>query len=115
MSTQPEGTPTYLRLLPWSGLEGRPAHLVTDGTATPLSLLADRIEEQQIQTAIVILGLAKPMIEGTASLTTGELRWVCRRLVESLTDVLNVCESRGRRIPPYDEPDDIDGEPSQQS
>ncbi|GAA2255146.1 hypothetical protein GCM10010145_24050 [Streptomyces ruber] len=97
-------SPTHLRLLPWTGPEGKPAHLVTDGTATPLALLADDIEEQQIETAVVVLGLARPMLEETASLTTGELRFVVRRLCESLTDVLNVAESRGQRVPPY-EPD----------
>ena len=110
MSTQPENTPTpvpsvpsprHLRLLPWSH-DGKPAHLVTDGTATHLSLMADRMEEQQIQTAAVILGLARPMVEDTADLTADELRWIARRLCESLTDVLRVCESRAGRIPPYE-------------
>ncbi|WP_225075214.1 hypothetical protein [Streptomyces sp. CoT10] len=96
---------THARLLPWSGPEGKPAVLLTDNTASPLALLADAMENQQIETAAVILGLAKPMIEDTASLTAIELRWVCRRLCESLTDVLNICESRGERIPDYDEPD----------
>ncbi|MFB7323813.1 hypothetical protein [Streptomyces sp. NPDC056190] len=96
---------THARLLPWSGPEGKPAVLLTDNTASPLALLADAMEEQQIETAAVIVGLAKPMIEDTASLTTTELRWIVRRLIESLTDVLNICESRGERIPDYDEPD----------
>ncbi|MGW9032907.1 hypothetical protein ACWGQ5_55145 [Streptomyces sp. NPDC055722] len=94
---------SYIRLLPWSGPEGKRAHLVTDGSSTPLSLLADHMEEQQIQTAAVIVGLARPMVEDTASLTTAELRWITRRLIESLTDLLNIAESRGQRIPPYEE------------
>ncbi|MGW0631529.1 hypothetical protein [Streptomyces sp. NPDC002758] len=94
---------SYVRLLPWSGPEGKRAHLITDGSSTPLSLLADHMEEQQIQTAAVVLGLARPMVEDTASLTTVELRWITRRLIESLTDVLNVAESRGQRIPDYEE------------
>ncbi|MFB6956971.1 hypothetical protein ACFCYB_08000 [Streptomyces sp. NPDC056309] len=96
---------THARLLPWIGPEGKPAVVLTDNTATPLALLADSIEDQQMETAAVILGLAKPMVEETASLTTIELRWVCRRLCESLTEVLNIAESRGERIPAYDEPD----------
>ncbi|GLJ93355.1 hypothetical protein GCM10017589_59670 [Streptomyces poonensis] len=96
-------SPTHLRLLPWTGPEGKPAHLVTDGTATPLALLADDVEDQQIETAVVILGLARPMLDEAASLTTGELRFISRRLSESLTDVLNIAEGRGRRIPPYEE------------
>ncbi|MFD4261691.1 hypothetical protein ACFWR9_29700 [Streptomyces sp. NPDC058534] len=102
-------SPSHLRLLPWSGPEGKPAHLVTDGTRSFLSQLADDVEAQQIETAAVILGLARPMIEDTANLTADELRWVARRLIESLGDVLNIAESRGQRIPPY-EGDDSDDE-----
>lgn len=108
MSTQPEPrmpTVRHLRLLPWTH-DGKPAHLVTDGTATPLSLMADRMEEQQIQTAAVIRGLAQPMVEDTANLTADELRWIARRLIESLTDVLNIAESRGQRLPAYEGDDD---------
>ncbi|MFF0535724.1 hypothetical protein ACWDF1_07515 [Streptomyces coelicoflavus] len=47
--------------------------------------------------------LAGPMVEGTPALTVDELRWITRRLVESLTDVLNIAESRAQRIPPYDD------------
>ncbi|WP_327189395.1 hypothetical protein [Streptomyces xinghaiensis] len=94
---------SHLRLLPWSGPEGKPAHLVTDGTATPLSLLADEIEDQQIETAAAVVGLARPMVEETADIAAHELRWVARRLIESLRDLLKIAESRGRRIPPYDE------------
>ncbi|GGL72054.1 hypothetical protein GCM10010129_14610 [Streptomyces fumigatiscleroticus] len=96
---------THIRLLPWTGPEGKPAHLVTDGTATPLALLADTVENQQIETAAVILGLARPMLGEDRDLTVGELRFITRRLYESLTEVLNVAESRGQRIPPYSEED----------
>ncbi|WP_261718799.1 hypothetical protein [Streptomyces sp. FZ201] len=114
MSTQPESTPprspSVVRLLPFSGPEGKRAHLITDGTPTMLSLLADNIENQQIEAAAVIVSLARPMVEDTASLTTAELRWITRRLIESLTDVLNICESRGQRIPDYVEPERPDAE-----
>lgn len=103
MSTQPESTPTtsHLRLLPWTE-DGKPAYLSTRNTETFLSRLADRVEEQQIETAAVILSLAKPIVEDTANLTVDELRWIARRLIESLTEVLNIAESRGQRIPPYE-------------
>ncbi|MEV7392653.1 hypothetical protein [Streptomyces sp. NPDC091215] len=93
----------HVRLLPFSGPEGKTAHLITDGTASTLSLLADRIENQQIETATVITELARPMVAEEAKLTAEELRWICTRLIESLTDVLNIAESRGQRIPDYDE------------
>mgnify|MGYP003624026511 CR=1 FL=1 len=93
----------HVRLLPFSGPEGKRAHLITDGSPTMLSLLADNIESQQIQTATVIVSLARPMIKEEAKLTADELRWICTRLIESLTDVLNIAESRGQRIPDYEE------------
>ncbi|WP_327745063.1 hypothetical protein OHO28_37890 [Streptomyces europaeiscabiei] len=95
--------PSHVRLLPWKGPEGKSAHLITDGTRTPLSMLADTIESQQIETAAVILELARPMVAEEAKLTADELRWIASRLIESLTDVLYIAESRGQRIPAYEE------------
>ncbi|MFJ8147710.1 hypothetical protein ACIQ6R_21980 [Streptomyces sp. NPDC096048] len=94
---------SHVRLLPWSGPEGKRAILVTDGTVGPLSLLADRIENQQIESAAFIVELARPMVEAAPDLTADELRWVTRRLSESLTNVLIIAESRAQRILPYDE------------
>ncbi|MFB7653942.1 MULTISPECIES: hypothetical protein [unclassified Streptomyces] len=91
-----------VRLLPWKGSGGKPAYLITEATAGPLSLLADRVEKEQIESAAAVVELARPVVEDTPGLTVDELRWIIRRLVESLTDVLNVAESRGRRLPPYD-------------
>ncbi|WP_230396088.1 hypothetical protein [Streptomyces blattellae] len=66
-------------------------------------MLADTIESQQIESATVIVGLARPMVTEEATLTADELRWIASRLIESLTDVLNIAESRGQRIPAYEE------------
>lgn len=103
------GKRSVVRLLPWSGPEGKRAHLITDGSSTLLSLLADNIENQQIETATVIVELARPMVVEEASLTADELRWICSRLIESLTDVLNIAESRGQRVPGYAENPDSEG------
>ncbi|GGV87049.1 hypothetical protein GCM10015535_36020 [Streptomyces gelaticus] len=94
---------SVVRLLPWSGPEGKPAHLITNGTASMLSLLADKIENQQIETATVIVELARPMVGEEAKLTADVLRWIAGRLIESLTDLLNIAESRAQRIPDYEE------------
>ncbi|WP_328729276.1 hypothetical protein [Streptomyces griseoaurantiacus] len=106
MSTQPENVPaqsrsSHLRLLPWTEND-KPAYLSTHNTETYLSRLADTVENQQTEAAAVILGLAQPMVEDTANLGADELRWIATRLIESLTDVLRVCESRAGRIPPYE-------------
>ncbi|MFJ3672053.1 hypothetical protein ACIPSE_36925 [Streptomyces sp. NPDC090106] len=95
---------SHVRLLPWKGPEGKPAHLITDDASSPLSLLADRVESQQINNAAVIVELARPMVTPEAQLTADELCWICGRLIESLTEVLNVAESRAQRIPAYEEP-----------
>ncbi|MEV5015381.1 hypothetical protein ACIGW1_18420 [Streptomyces sp. NPDC053780] len=102
--TQHEANSSHLRLLPWTE-NGKPAYLSTHNTETYLSRMADKVEAQQIQTAGVILGLARPMVEPDARLSADEFRWVCRRLIESMDDLLTICESRGQRIPPYVEPD----------
>ncbi|MFK0105755.1 hypothetical protein [Streptomyces sp. NPDC091217] len=94
---------SVVRLLPFSGPEGKRAHLITDGSPTLLSLLADNIESQQIQTATVIVDLARPMLTEEAKLTADELKWIAQRLIESLTDLLNIAESRGQRIPDYED------------
>lgn len=43
------------------------------------------------------------MVAAEANLTADELRWIASRLIESLTDLLNIAESRGERIPEYEE------------
>lgn len=37
-----------VRLLPWTGIEGRPCHLVGDGRGGPISRLADTTEAIQL-------------------------------------------------------------------
>ncbi|MFD8457647.1 hypothetical protein ACFV27_12210 [Streptomyces antimycoticus] len=68
-------------------------------------MLADGIESRQIETATVIVELARPMVREEAKLTADGLRWIAGRLIESLTDVLNIAESRGQRIPDYEGPE----------
>lgn len=82
---------------------------MTDGTASPLSRLADEVEAQQIETATVIRELALSMIVDLENPTPDEVRFLVRRLCESITDLLRIAESRGDRIPPYDEPDTDEG------
>ena len=48
--------------------------------------------------------LARPMVGEEAKLTADELRWIAGRLIESLTDVLNIAESRTQRLSAYEEP-----------
>ncbi|RPE43736.1 hypothetical protein EDD90_6950 [Streptomyces sp. Ag109_O5-1] len=83
------------RLLPWTGADGKPCYLVGDGTGH-VSRLADQIESLH-------LGMAGDLLDHTAELlaeqrlTGEELRYLARRLSESLRDVKRVAESRGAR------------------
>ncbi|WP_327344689.1 hypothetical protein [Streptomyces europaeiscabiei] len=62
--------------------------MLTDEPRTPDS------QQWQLESAAVILGLARPMVDDHACLTADQLRWIARRLVESLTDVLRIAISR---------------------
>ncbi|RSS53242.1 hypothetical protein [Streptomyces sp. WAC01280] len=87
-----------LRLLPWSGLDGKPCFLSTDDTNGHLSRLADNTEAIQ-------LGLATQLLEhASEDLSNGEadpeeLRALATDLTEALRDTLRVAESRGHRLP----------------
>ena len=56
---------------------------------------------RQLETAAVILGLARPMVGDDAPLTADELRWIARCLVESLTDVLGIAAGRHHAPPKH--------------
>jgi hypothetical protein len=86
------------RLLPWTGTEGKPCYLITDGTGY-LSRVADTIESVQ-------LGMARDLLDHAAELlaeekaTNAQLRFMLARMREALTDVHRIAESRGARLAP---------------
>lgn len=84
-----------LRLLPWSGPDGKPCYLSTDNDNSYLSRLADRTEEVQLGLAADLVTHAQEALsyEGTQ---TEELRCVSADLMDALRDVLRVAASRGR-------------------
>lgn len=51
--------------------------------------------QQQLETAAVVLGLAQAMVDDEARLTADELRYIARRMVESLSDVLGIAAGQG--------------------
>ncbi|MFI9149827.1 hypothetical protein [Streptomyces sp. NPDC053367] len=83
------------RLLPWTGTEGKPCYLITDGTGY-LSRVADTVE-------CVQLGMAGELLEHAADLmaddkaTNAQLRFMLARMREALTDVHRIAVSRGAR------------------
>ncbi|WP_338677571.1 hypothetical protein V1460_34800 [Streptomyces sp. SCSIO 30461] len=87
-----------LRLLPWSGPDGKPCFLspATDGGY--LSRLADNTEAVQLGLSAELLEHALDVLAADDA-ETGELRLLAFDLTGALRDILRVAESRGHRLP----------------
>jgi hypothetical protein len=90
-----------MRLLPWTGTDGKPCYLSTDDPDSLLSRLADDIEAAQLASAEQVLAGAEAVLRDAEA---GEraVRFALVRALESLGDVLRVAVSRGERIPGQD-------------
>lgn len=96
------------RLLPWSGQDGQPAYLVTDGGAdSHLWRLADEMEAVQLRMGAEMVQHARALV-GDRTADTRQLRFVATRLTEALIDALRVAESRGLRLDVPDRGEAID-------
>ncbi|MFF7162858.1 hypothetical protein ACFZBP_16125 [Streptomyces sp. NPDC008086] len=86
--------PNTLRLLPWSGPEGKPCYLSTDDGEGYMSRLADNIEAMQLGTAAELLERASNKLDdqGTSS---EDMRRLAKDLTGALREVLRVATSRG--------------------
>jgi hypothetical protein len=85
-----------VRLLPWLNAEGKPCLLLGDVDG-PVSRIADQVESVQLGMAGDLLDYAADLLEDRSS-TPPQIRFLARRLTESLQDVLRVAESRGARL-----------------
>ncbi|MGW3626938.1 hypothetical protein [Streptomyces sp. NPDC000880] len=90
-----------LRLLPWSGPEGKPCFLSTDDSGGHLSRLADNTEAVQLGMAAELLEHASEVLADEEA-KPKELRLLATDLARMLGDALRVAESRGRRLPTPD-------------
>jgi hypothetical protein len=90
-----------MRLLPWTGTDGKPCYLSTDDPDSLLSRLADDIEAAQLASAEQVLAGAEAVLRDAEA---GEraVRFALVRALESLGDVLRVAVSRSERIPGQD-------------
>ncbi|MER5963313.1 hypothetical protein [Streptomyces sp. NPDC002057] len=98
-----------LRLLPWSGPDGRPCYLSTDDDNSHLSRLADTTEAAQLDVAQELLEHAMEAITDGES-GPAELRLLAGDLTEALRDTLRVAVSRGHRLPTPDSTTHGEGE-----
>ncbi|MFC8816860.1 hypothetical protein [Streptomyces rochei] len=86
-----------LRLLPWSGPDGKPCYLSTDDSGSYMSRLADNIEAVQ-------LGMATDLLERAAGVLDDQdagrddLRLMLTEVTRALRDVVRVATSRGHLL-----------------
>ncbi|GGZ80575.1 hypothetical protein [Streptomyces bluensis] len=88
-------SPPEVRLLPWTGAEGKPCYLITDEHAGPVSRLADTTESVQLGMGRELLAHADDILPDAPR---GELRFLAECLTGALRDALRVADSRGRRL-----------------
>jgi hypothetical protein len=96
-----------MRLLPWSGENGKPCYLDTAASDSYLSRLADNLEAVQLGMGDDLLGYAGELLAQEEP-SGVELRNTVARLCEALRDAIRVAESRGDRLPVPDASDDRD-------
>ncbi|MEU6892177.1 hypothetical protein ABZ934_10320 [Streptomyces sp. NPDC046557] len=87
-----------LRLLPWSGPDGKPCFLSAGTNDGYLSRLADISETAQLDLATELLGHALDLLADEEA-EPDELRTLATDLTRALRDVVRVATSRGHRLP----------------
>ncbi|UXY28139.1 hypothetical protein [Streptomyces sp. HUAS TT20] len=86
-----------LRLLPWSGPEGKPCYLSTDDPDGSMSRLADNIEAVQLGTAGELLERACEALDDQDT-DPEVVRGLAKELTGALRAVLRVATSRGHLL-----------------
>ncbi|MEU3746863.1 MULTISPECIES: hypothetical protein [Streptomyces] len=87
-----------LRLLPWSGPDGKPCYLSTNDEGSRLSRLADTTEAIQLDLAADLVAHATEVLRAEVTVPE-DLRRLSTALTEALQDALRVATSRGHRLP----------------
>ncbi|MET8715882.1 hypothetical protein ABZV52_22280 [Streptomyces sp. NPDC004735] len=86
-----------MRLLPWSGPEGKPCYLSTDDPGGYMSRLADSIETIQLGTTKELLEEASEALDNQDTSLDG-MRSLVKELTRALWDVYRVATSRGHLL-----------------
>ncbi|MFD5373892.1 hypothetical protein ACFWJE_05600 [Streptomyces griseoincarnatus] len=86
-----------LRLLPWTGPDGKPCFLSTDDNGGHMSRLADNMELVQLGMATNLLDQAVDML-AAADTAPDDMRLLAKNLTGALRDTLRVATSRGHRL-----------------
>ncbi|WP_405743453.1 hypothetical protein OG422_16030 [Streptomyces sp. NBC_01525] len=85
------------RLLPWTGENGQPCHLSADDDASFMWRLADDTEAVQLGMAAGAVEHAHEVLS-VEQASREELHYLAGCLVEALTNVLRIADSRGQRL-----------------
>ena len=86
-----------MRLLPWTGPEGKPCFLSSDDGDGHLSRLADSTETLQLGLGAQLLEHAEELLAAGAA-PADAVRRLAHGLASSLREALRVAESRGHRL-----------------
>ncbi|WP_333778031.1 hypothetical protein [Streptomyces sp. IBSBF 3136] len=89
--------PNELRLLPWSGPEGKSCYLNSDDNAGYMARLADNIKAAQLGMAAELLEHASAVVDDQAA-GPQDLRRLAKELTRALRDVSRVATSRGHLL-----------------
>ncbi|MFF4967734.1 hypothetical protein [Streptomyces sp. NPDC001037] len=96
-----------LRRVTFAGPNGGSVYIRSSTPDGVESRLADRIENDRVDTARVLLALILPMLEAD-KMSADEATFMLGRAAESLAEVIAVAESRGERLLPPGEDDEDD-------
>lgn len=87
-----------LRELPWRD-SGKRVFLATGGGQhSMISALADSVESGLLESAGEVARLSRSLLDAETRLTTDELCFTVRRLIESAEDTVHVATLRGARL-----------------
>ncbi|KMS78721.1 hypothetical protein ACH49_14935 [Streptomyces leeuwenhoekii] len=89
--------PNELRLLPWTGPEGKPCYLSTDDRGGYMSRLADNIEAVQLGTAAELLNQASETLDDEDA-DSEDVRRLAQELTGVLRDVFRVATNQGHLL-----------------
>ncbi|MFD8214909.1 hypothetical protein ACFV2U_14510 [Streptomyces sp. NPDC059697] len=86
-----------MRLLPWSGPEGKPRYLSTDDRDGCMSRLANNIESVRLGTAAELLKQATESL-GDEHARPEDMQLLAKDLTGALRDMLRLATSRGHLL-----------------
>ncbi|MET9879837.1 hypothetical protein ABZZ36_35280 [Actinacidiphila glaucinigra] len=98
VDAEPAGGIAGLRLLPWTGPDGKPAYTPEGNPLGLIAQIADDMEASQLQYAREVLSTTQALLDEPSKLDDAQARYVIRMLCGAVSDTLRVAKSRGMRL-----------------